>query len=227
MNEYVDLNKSLPYGLLDDLNDPIRDYIDLGMIRQYVRLDIKADGLMDDFYRRSKPQMARTVLTSFWQEPRIGFHTAELDKLPDKIEMGSKLLLIPWSEKAYRTFKDTGRCKGLRLEHVVPIQQLWMKLIDIEKDETTETFEDWKREAGTYLKYNYRLAVVTEDEAKGIDRYAERDKNPFAPKCPFQRYQQAINKARNAKPTSDNNRIWQATKDMDLKKFVIPSVKRR
>ncbi|KFI89600.1 hypothetical protein BISA_2327 [Bifidobacterium saguini DSM 23967] len=221
MMDYVDVLEYMDAGKLDGLAQSAANDADLDNIRRFVRLDAAIRRqTTGGTYDRTRPSIERQVLVSFWEKPRTGFHYEQTAGLLQPIDFGSKLLDIPWSSQAFNTFKRNNNVKGLHLEHVTPIKQLWQCLLEIEKADTTKNGTDWRREAGAYLRNNYRVAVVTEDEAKGIDRYFSRDRNPFRDaQTPFKRYEAAINKARKKKA---GDRIWAATKALDTSKFVHP-----
>lgn len=221
--DYADAGKIDPHSP----EDGSFDNLDLDNIRRFVQMDIRlrAQGEETVDYGRTIPSIARQVLVSFWEKPRTGFHYEEIEGLEKPVDFGSKKLDVPWSEEAYLRFKKSGDVKGLLLEHVTPIKELWKYLIELEKnDELIKSDEDWEREAGTYLRNNYRIAVVTKEQATGIDKYSGRDTNPFR-NHPFCRYEKARRKAvEDVLQKEDPAR--EAAAGLDLSRFVHPGIKK-
>lgn len=221
--DYADAGKVDPHSP----EDGSFDNLDLRHIRRFVQLDIRLRTQVKKTvgYGRTIPSIARQVLVSFWEEPRTGFHYKEIEGLKEPVDFGSKRLDVPWSEKAYLRFKKSDDVKGLLLEHVTPIKELWKYLIGLEEnDELIESDEDWEREAGTYLQNNYRIAVVTKEQATGIDKYGGRDTNPFR-NHPFCRYEKARRKAVEDVLQKENP-AREAAAGLDLSRFVHPGIKK-
>jgi hypothetical protein len=165
---------------------------DAALIRRYIRIEKEAADASAP--GRKLPSIARTVLTSVWESPRIGFHRSALDSTDFNLkDFGRKLLLIPWSVEAFERWNSTHSAAGLVLEHVTPIDWMWQKLkeLDIDPDEpcglTKE--EDWQLHAASFLVRHYMLAVLTREQASKID--AEGLKKTGVEHNPFLRYRQA------------------------------------
>jgi hypothetical protein len=184
---------------------------DVSTILNYIQTE---DRVVDERPDRTRPSIARAVLTSFWEKPRIGFHRAHL-RGHDHIEFGSKLLLIPWSVEAFQSMREEHSVEGLVLEHVTPIDALWKRLHDLGTpgDPVRPGDEDWPLEAESYLRRNYVLAVVTKGQDQELNAANFKTDGPDGfGKYPFLRYLRATEKNREAGRKAT----------LDVKRFVYP-----
>ncbi|TPF92481.1 hypothetical protein BW14_08645 [Bifidobacterium sp. UTBIF-68] len=214
-------------GRLDPLDVTI-DKKDVDNLRRIIHMCKALAGQnTEGIYERDGIDVSRTALTTYWETPRTEFHKdmmAEFSK-GKKPDMGSKLLLIPWSPAAFASFKrNNNSVKGLLLEHATPIKAMWDQLVKL--DEEAEDDGDWHSESVRYLTNAYRLVVLTSDEAKAIDKYGERDKNDWPSDCktsPFRRYEVAKKKAAAAKAKGVKDPLIETLLALDLHSFEVPA----
>ncbi len=188
-------------GRLDETtNEQMKS--DVAVIRTYIRAEKLAAAAAPE---RKPPSIARTVLTSIWETPRIDFHRAEKTAFR-KIKFRSKLLLIPWSAEAFEHAKSTNSVTGLVLEHVTPIDAMWQELkeLDLDPDEADGLADDelWGMSATGYLFNHYMVAVLTKEQATAID-FIPTVRNTAFGTNPFLRYLYAQGKMDKAR-TPDN-----------------------
>lgn len=223
----VDLLWDKPAGRLDPLDDTINKK-DVDNLRRIIHMCKALAGQnTEGVYERGGLDVSRTALTTYWETPRTEFHKdmmAEFSK-GKKPDMGSKLLLIPWSPAAFASFKgNNNSVKGLLLEHVTPVKAMWDQLVKL--DEEAEDDKDWHLKSVDYLTNAYRLVVLTADEAKAIDKYGTRDRNDYPSNSttltPFWRYQDAKDKANDAKDKGVNDPLIGTLRALDLSSFVQP-----
>lgn len=153
----------------------------LMLIRQFLRLD---KSVRQQLNGQSSPPIARAVLTTLWESPRVGFHRSERRGLKG-VDLRGKLLLIPWSIEAFDLLKAQGGVKNLVLEHVTPVESLWSQLGRI--DEEAEDEAGWLTNAEGYLVEHYTLAVLTRTQAAAIDSLPNFKTRGW-PRRPFMRY---------------------------------------
>lgn len=169
-------------GVLDPISQEETDR-DLRTILAYIHAEKHALATNPG---RSRPSIARSVLTTIWQQPRTKFHREQICGRKG-FDFGSKLLLVPWSIEALDRLKSQNSVKGLVLEHVTPIDAIWKRLVELEGESENE--EDWAGEAQRYLAVNFTVAVVTKEQADAIDAVGLR-KEGFEGR-PFYRYYRA------------------------------------
>lgn len=194
-------------GRLDEIGQAETNR-DLRIIKQYIEAEEYTKTQRPD---KSVPSIARNVLVSVWERPRVGFHREEFVG-HSGLAFGSKLLLIPWSAEALERMKLNKSVADLVLEHVTPVEALWSKLRELHKE--SDTYEDWVRSAQWYLNEHYTLAVITKEQAKAID--AAGFKTRGFPNNPFARYVAASAKI------SQNAAPGKATVQFDVERFCHP-----
>lgn len=180
--QFVDVLREAKAGRLDE-STPEDATRDLAIIWSYIQAEKHAS---DQRPGTTVPAIARAVLTSVWEAPRVTFHREELQGLTG-VNFRSKLLLIPWSMEAFESLRGTDEVAGLILEHVMPVDALWARLVALVEE--TESEEEWALEAYAYLSKNYTLAVVTRAQASAIDLHASRATGVEG--RPFLRYERA------------------------------------
>lgn len=183
-DHYFNVLHQFRAGQLDPVNTNERD---LRIIRAYLRTEAEVTKRLGSAGKA--PSIARAVLGKVWQEPRVGFHGRNLAGR-NKSDFGTKLLLVPWSEEAFKEFKRQGSVKGLRFEHVTPVDALWKQLHKIHNESKTE--EEWIDVAGQYLQTHFVVAVLTKKQAFAIDRVGLKQTGFYG--MPFQRYAEAAQK---------------------------------
>jgi hypothetical protein len=171
---------------------------DVALIRTYIRAEKEVAAASG----RTPPSIARAVLTSIWETPRIGFHREVQKSFPAEAGFRNKLLWTPWSIEAADRWNETHSVKGLILEHVTPIDWMWRqltKLHDEFEDPTSDFHPDpewggashiWEHHAAEYLINHWMVAVLTEEQSTAIDSYPGFKKTGFEPN-PFERYWEA------------------------------------
>lgn len=214
-------------GRLDPLDVTI-DEKDVDNLRRIIHMCKALAGQnTEGVYERDGIDVSRTALTTYWETPRTEFHKdmmAEFSK-GKKPDMGSKLLLIPWSPAAFASFKgNNNSVKGLLLEHVTPVKAMWDQLVKL--DEEAEDDKDWHSKSVGCLTNAYRLVVLTADEAKAIDKYGTRDRNDYPSNSttltPFWRYDDAKKKADEAQTKGVKDPLIGTLLALDLRNFVHP-----
>jgi hypothetical protein len=186
---YINVYETPYYGRLDEAsNEKMKS--DVAIIRTYIRAEKKAAMSAPN---RRPPPIARKVLTSIWEKPRIDFHRAEKKKFR-KLDLRNKLLLIPWSIEAFEYAKTYYSVRGLILEHVTPIDWMWRKLkeLDVDPDNSDVLKDDemWELNATTYLFNHYMVAVLTGEQSTAIDAVRDLKRTGYEPN-PFIRYRYA------------------------------------
>ena len=159
---FYSLRSNSNLGRLDGLSDE-RDRADAGRIH-----DLMSVALGPSRTDTASSGFKRLVLQDYWERPRV----RGLRGLTPR-STGRYYMLLPWSEKAFLTFKiaranGAESLSGLVLEHVAPLSALWDHLAEGLKDPADDR-EDWIRHARGTLFNFYRLAVLTKDEAAAID----------------------------------------------------------
>lgn len=139
---------------------------DLDVIRHYLEVERRVESITRPLgEKRRSISVARAVLHSVWEVPRMEFAETERARGSD-LQLRNKALLIPWSIEALELYQSTGTAAGLIQEHVLPVDEIWRELHRL-YDETDQ--ESWFGEAQAFLNYNYTLAVLTKEQASMID----------------------------------------------------------
>ena len=177
--DYLNVFKHPWTGRLDRLSNGDGER-DAALIREYIRIEKQTKASAP---RRPTPAIAREVLLKVWEAPRIGFHSQELGRSAARLDLRSKLLLIPWSEEAAKRFNKTRSAKGLVLEHVTPIDWMWRSLTKLDDDfqnpnsyvhptpgwgQEPPKWSDW---AAGYLHDHWMVTALTQEQATAIDSY--------------------------------------------------------
>lgn len=196
-------------GLLDEISQDETDR-DLAAILAYIRAEERALATTPG---RGKPSIARSVLMTFWQKPRTGFHRQEIEGRKG-VDFRSKLLLVPWSIEAFDRCEQQKNVRGLILEHVTPIDAIWKSLLVLRAE--SESDAEWAGEAQAYLRANYALAVLTKEQAYAIDAVGLQTVG-FKGK-PFLRYHQAAERIR------DNEAAGGPSAGLDVARFTHPGL---
>lgn len=198
-SDYRNVYKTPIIGRLD-CTSSAESLSDAALIHTYIRAE-KAVAAVSG---RTPPSIARAVLTSVWETPRIGFHREAQKSFSAEAEFRNKLLWAPWSIEAAEHWNKTRKVKGLVLEHVTPIDWMWRKLKELDdkfEDPTSDlhpdskwggTSQTWEDHAAAYLIRHWTVAIVTEEQAGAIDAYGGRTVG-FEPN-PFERYLRAEEK---------------------------------
>lgn len=205
-DRYINVYKMPIYGRLDP-EDEATDYRDAALIRTYIRAEkeVAASG-------RTPPSIARAVLTSIWETPRIRFHREARKSFTKEADFRNKLLWAPWSIEAANRWNETKSVTDLVLEHVTPIDWMWRTLtkLDDDFDDPTSGFHpdpewghpdptpglghpsrhEWENHAASYLNNFWAVATLTKEQASAIDKYKGFRKTGFE-RNPFRRYFEA------------------------------------
>lgn len=181
-HQFIDVTKEFRAGHLDEIPHE-ETQRDLAVIRCYLEAEQRVAGIVrPDGEKRGSIAVARAVLKSVWEVPRMEFAARERAK-GRNLQLGNKALLIPWSVEALDLYQTSGTTADLVQEHVLPVDEIWRELrrMYIEMDP-----EGWFGSAQAFLNYNYTLAVVTKEQAAMIDAAGFR-KTGFH-KAAFARY---------------------------------------
>lgn len=197
-------------GQLDPLGPEETD-ADLSAILHWLRASKAAAAVAP---ARGVPGIARLVLERYWQLPRSEFHYQNLGGRRKGVT-GNKLILIPWSEEAFKVYRKSRSVSDLRTEHVTPIDAIWKKLMQLLQEVGDDDCE-WKARAGDYLQQNFTLAVITREQALAIDTFTRT--GAFEGE-PFRRYELA------AKQIRVKRRAGSTKVRLNVKKFVHPAFK--
>lgn len=202
---FIDVYQNPRLGRLDPSTpeDGIRDAT---LIRKYIHVQKQVQASVPG---QPVPAIGREVLLKIWEAPRIAFNEDALSRFSKRPDLRKKLLWIPWSIEAFRQWQANKSAVGLVLEHVTPIEWMWQRLGDLDKefldptsdihpdrewdpDRPSPTWEDW---AAGHLQDWWTVAVVTRAQEKAIDSYASRttpyQRNPaerYHVPNPFERY---------------------------------------
>ena len=172
-------------GRLDELSDADNKR-DVNAIREYIIAEENACSAVANI-----PSIVRQVLINIWEKPRTRFHQNEVRESKKigavPIKFNSKLLLIPWSGEAFKSFKATRDVSGLELEHVMPLSAMWEKLKELHKE--CSNGKEWVTNAAGHLINNYMLAVVTKEQHQAINSVGLKSTGTEGD--PFGRYRMA------------------------------------
>lgn len=205
--KFFDVTQTWGAGRLDPLG-PDEDAADLSAILSWIRATRIAVELDP---ARKPPNIARAVLTTYWQEPRSKFHEDNLNG-HRKDELGNKLTLVPWSVEAFDQYRQSGSRAGLITEHVTPIQAMWEKLGSLL--DSAEDDEQWMGEARIYLQVNFVIAIITQQQAGAIDTLMKTGATEGAP---FERYRRAAEHIRQLRDAGTTDVM------LDITQFVHPA----
>lgn len=167
-----------PLGAAEDLRD--LETIWVYLEAQERSIELRGPG--------GAPSVGRAVLEKVWQAPRLGFHRDE-KKAGAQVNLGSKVLAVPWSKEALERYQLQGSVTGLILEHVFPIKALWAHLRNLKAEDGGSTFDEWADEASEFLRRHFTLAVITREQDKAIEKVGLKETG--FQKLPFQRYYEA------------------------------------
>lgn len=194
---YQNVYETPRIGRLDPTSEE-KAWKDAALIRTYIRAEKEVAAASD----RTPPSIARAVLTSIWETPRIRFHREARKSFTAEAEFRNKLLWAPWSIEAAQRWNQTHSVEGLVFEHVTPIDWMWRYLTKLDDafDDPTSAFHPdpewegashvaahvWEHHAAAYLDKHWAIATLTAEQAAAIDSYGLKSKG-FEPN-PFERY---------------------------------------